>query len=393
MKTDYLPPDKDAVRFLQNLPYGLRQQDRWVGFKLIPVPGEAKPKKIPFVGDSPAMPAKCDDPSTWRSFDKARAGLKRGEFTAIAYALGDGIVGIDIDGCIDSLGNLLPDTVQTLKRLQSYSEFSISKMGIHILVRGKIDRSRKGKIEIYRDGRFFIVTGRLVPGYPFEIQNNQQALDELMRENTGVSESLELLHVMTSDNSNDSDTIPLNVQEVIKSTLPRQEGQRNACLFEFARGLKFDLNLESHSLERLKPYVRQWHGQALPFIATKPFDDTWSDFIRAWPTARHGLKDDILKSKWEEVQRTPPLPVEKEYDTDPVRFTIRLCYLLSRDEPNRVFFLSSYILARLLDIPQPKAWAKLEMLVADGILKKTTSGNRLKANRFQWTATQSGPDL
>lgn len=67
--------------------------------------------------------------------------------------------GIDLDHCLDNL-DFVDEFVETL---QSYTEISRSGTGIHIICKGKLpDGSRrKGGVEMYSEGRYFICTGNV----------------------------------------------------------------------------------------------------------------------------------------------------------------------------------------------------------------------------------------
>jgi hypothetical protein len=52
-------------------------------------------------------------------------------------------------------------------------------------------------------------------------------------------------------------------------------------LFDLARYLRWIYPIDTPD-DDLIPIVRRWHEQALPAIATKAWDATWSDFQRAW---------------------------------------------------------------------------------------------------------------
>jgi putative DNA primase/helicase len=80
--------------------------------------------------------------------------------------------GVDIDGKEEELeayqrgenGNIISEFISTL---QSYTEISQSGKGIHIICRGKLPKRgrRKGSVEMYEDGRFFVMTGNSCSEY------------------------------------------------------------------------------------------------------------------------------------------------------------------------------------------------------------------------------------
>jgi hypothetical protein len=72
------------------------------------------------------------------------------------------------------------------------------------------------------------------------------------------------------------------IETAIRSTLPKQPGQRNKLVFELARVLKAVPGLSDASFDALLPLVRQWHNLAKPFIGTPAVEETLADFIHAW---------------------------------------------------------------------------------------------------------------
>jgi putative DNA primase/helicase len=146
----------------------LRQWVCWLGTPDVDRPG--KMRKMP-VNALTGTPAKVNDPTTWCSFDEAVAASA--QYSGIGLIFTEGYVGVDIDGAQDALeeyryntdcGNLISEFVHTL---QSYTEYSQSGNGIHIICRGKLPegRRRKGNVEMYDTGRFFIVTGHSCSEY------------------------------------------------------------------------------------------------------------------------------------------------------------------------------------------------------------------------------------
>jgi hypothetical protein len=178
-----------------------------------------------------------------------------------------------------------------------------------------------------------------------------------------------------------SDTV--SVDRVIQATLPAVQGERNRRILDLARGLKYDCGLANEKLINVRPYVQQWHKLALPVIGTKPFEDTWEDFVSAWKAAKHSLLISPLLTAHKRAQGGD-LPAEaKEYDNDHTKLLIGICWHLSRDKSRR-FFLSSHKAGKLLGIPSATALKRLQMLIADEVLELDWSGNQHKANRYIW---------
>jgi putative DNA primase/helicase len=80
------------------------------------------------------------------------------------FCSGDPYVGIDLDDCVDpETGQIELWALQIIEELDSYTEFSPSGKGVHIIVKGKIPSAvKRDEIEMYDCKRFFTITGHVV---------------------------------------------------------------------------------------------------------------------------------------------------------------------------------------------------------------------------------------
>lgn len=147
----------------------------WVGHK----------NKIPMSPNS-GKAAMTNTPSTWNTASIAWSAKSRHGWDGIGYVftIGMGIVGIDLDHCFDDQGLLLSWAADVVNCLNSYTEKSPSGNGVHIFVRGEIDRSIQykmesgGAFEMYNELRYFTVTGDTLNVNHF-IEHRQKELDAL----------------------------------------------------------------------------------------------------------------------------------------------------------------------------------------------------------------------
>ncbi len=161
------------------IPAELKVLPQWVDWKIVIRDG--KPAKMPF---TPGMNdgAEAGVPETWRTFEQALASHVKTKRNGIGFefATDGGIFGIDLDNClVDDSPEL--EAAEIMLRFNTYQERSQSKKGIHIIGRGKKPgkKCRKGKIEIYDQERYFIMTGDILPGASPVIKDCQEALDWL----------------------------------------------------------------------------------------------------------------------------------------------------------------------------------------------------------------------
>lgn len=153
----------------KNIPESLKQLKQWVCFKLEYNEKKGKHNKIP-KDPKTGYNAKANDPATWSDFQTAVKAVSKYGFDGIGIEFANGIFGVDLDGVVKD-GKLTPEAQDIIKTLDSYTEYSPSGTGVHILCKGTIppkDR-RKGNIEMYSEGRFFTVTGKVL-GEVKEIQ-------------------------------------------------------------------------------------------------------------------------------------------------------------------------------------------------------------------------------
>ena len=139
----------------------LAKYDQWVcwGNQCADVPMKAPYQ--PF--GAPAITTKR---STWAPFSDCFAAVVTGDFAGVGFVLtpDDPFVGIDLDHCIDSDGNLSAFAEEVIEQLDSYTEISPSGTGLHIFCKadlGDFSGRKNEQIEVYAHSRYFTVTADL----------------------------------------------------------------------------------------------------------------------------------------------------------------------------------------------------------------------------------------
>ena len=153
---DVLPPPLAELA-------GIRQ---WVTWKRYPDPKHPdKPRKMPRTHDDKDTGADAKHRDTWSTYRIAHLGVmaRRGlAGVGFVFTTQDDYVGVDLDKCGDrATGQLEPWAQAIVDRLDSYTEWSVSGTGLHILCRGVLPQngSRRGRVEMYDQARYFTVTG------------------------------------------------------------------------------------------------------------------------------------------------------------------------------------------------------------------------------------------
>ena len=178
----------------------LKQQKRWVCWKLTKVPGKDKPTKVPHTVDG--HKAACDDPSTWSTYAECMAVVS--QFSGVGCVLGDSVFGVDIDVCCDAVtGKFTPESREIVIALDTYAEYSYSGDGCHLLGVGDLDEKyRKNKrkvivkavpgckqIELKSEGFYFVYTGRHIGKTPPDLMPRQAQLDALCEKVAAVTKT------------------------------------------------------------------------------------------------------------------------------------------------------------------------------------------------------------
>lgn len=172
----------------------------------------------------------------------------------------------------------------------------------------------------------------------------------------------------------------------IASTLPRRVGERHRKLFDLARQIK--AIVPDAMVSALRPVVVQWHERALPIIGTKPFLDTWADFVIAFENVKYPAGQGVVDAAFERaVAAAPPAKAVELYSAETgILLLAALCRELQRMAGDSEFFLDTRTAGRLLRVDHSTTWRWLKVLCADGILQAGEKGSKAtgKASRFRY---------
>ena len=146
-----------------NIPALLTQRPNWVVWGVRDSPPKSPFNPASLLSGRP-FPAKAGVPETWDSFHNAVLCVEQGLAQGIGYEFDGSVYGVDLDSVIDEAGAISPQAKEIVGKLNSYTEISPSGKGLHIFVLApgaNISRHRKKDyfLEIYKEGRYFTVTG------------------------------------------------------------------------------------------------------------------------------------------------------------------------------------------------------------------------------------------
>lgn len=204
------------------IPDELKRLKNWVCWKAVP-----DPKSHSGISKRPVNPvtgalAKSNDPSTWCDFDTAVSASS--DYAGIGFMFEEsGFFGVDLDDMpLDS--DMVTEFLTTLK---SYAEVSYSGNGVHIICRGKLPPGarRKGKVEMYDSGRFFVMTGRFYGSFP-DISDGTQAIRSLHEKYLGERQS-----VPEKPSAPAPKPVSLDVQTIIEKAMNSKGGDKFRRLY------------------------------------------------------------------------------------------------------------------------------------------------------------------
>ncbi len=165
-----------------NIPNELRSYKQWVNYKLVKKTlkdGTVKYTKPPC--DTNGKLISINDVNNFNNFETTKKAIGKGGIEGIGFVFtdNDNFIGVDLDNVIID-GEMSKEATNIMRSLDSYTELSVSKKGIHIICKGSFNqlKNRKGSIEIYNKDRYFTMTGDIV-GEQRAVQERSLELQEL----------------------------------------------------------------------------------------------------------------------------------------------------------------------------------------------------------------------
>lgn len=155
------------------LPTKLLTLKSWVIWRLVQMPGDKKPRKVPYyVSGGPREGAQGtpEDLGKLAYFNEAYTTAQRGGYSGIGLAMVEhnGLVGLDFDDCVND-GVISPDVARVVQG--TYCEFSPSVTGIRAFYNGAVrdrkDHNEHGRfpfaVEFFSRKGYLTITGRALP--------------------------------------------------------------------------------------------------------------------------------------------------------------------------------------------------------------------------------------
>lgn len=162
----------------KNIPQELKNAPQWILWRSEERNG--KKTKVPYQIDGSM--AQSSNKRTWSTFATIMKFFNVQEYDGIGFMFSkdDPFIGIDIDHCVND-GVLSPFAQEIIQTISSYTEYSPSGEGVHIIAKGKLPLRGPGTgrknidkgLEVYRHGRYFTFTGNSLDVGPVQERSDE----------------------------------------------------------------------------------------------------------------------------------------------------------------------------------------------------------------------------
>lgn len=211
----------------QAIPQELRRLPNWVCWQAVQDErshsGVSKRPIDPKTGNF----AKSNDPSTWADFDTAVQTAQK--WSGIGFMFSEsGYFGVDLDDIAEELQSYRDNNggivTEFVNALQSYAEVSQSGTGIHIICKGSLPKGgrRRGKVEMYDSGRFFVMTGQPISEYA-EVTECSERIRPLHEKYIGGKEP--------TANIRQTAALPQTADEILRAAANSKNGAKFKALY------------------------------------------------------------------------------------------------------------------------------------------------------------------
>lgn len=172
------------------------------------------------------------------------------------------------------------------------------------------------------------------------------------------------------------------VRDAIHRTLPDGIGKRNRAILNLCRALKGIPSICDADPRELRPVLKRWHELALPVIGTKPFEESWIDFLKTWPKTKYPHGAGPMDKIFETVKTAEPPPEATQFEQPALRLLVALCRELQQSAGDAPFYLDCRTGGRLLGVDHTTVNRWLFLLTTEGLLHVAERGSRGKATRY-----------
>ena len=169
-------------------PLDLTARRQWLVWRFEDGEAGKKPRKMPYYASGRRRGGTQGDDADRAAlvtYAEAKAALAKGKYTGLGFAFlpGDGLIGIDIDGAFGDEGERKDRALGVISACASFTEWSPSGNGVHIIVAGetKTFKNNGVGIEVFCGRQFFTMTGNTFDGAPLEVNPIRDSVLDRLR--------------------------------------------------------------------------------------------------------------------------------------------------------------------------------------------------------------------
>ena len=178
---DYMTVQQPSIQKFDGsgIPDELKALHRWAPWQAVFNVKRGKFDKLPKSAVHPEIGISTAAPEKWFTHDQALTSYikAKGMLSGVCFLMTgiEGVVGIDMDNCLDANGTVAPWAQEVIRTANSYTEISPSGRGLRIFALGISDgpdwTNNEVGIEVYvgSSPRHLTVSGRVLPGAPTKI--------------------------------------------------------------------------------------------------------------------------------------------------------------------------------------------------------------------------------
>lgn len=289
---------------LKNIPEELKELPHWVLWKLEERNG--KKTKVPYQVNG--QRASSTTPGTWASIQDVLNILYHSqEYSGIGFMLSQsGITGVDIDHCITD-GKLTMQAAEVIELLNSYTEKSQSGTGVHILVKGKVPKGIHADIEMYSEGRYFVVTGDRIQGE--HVESRQDEINILYEQFRKKDKPVPEKKAVSSSGGNNNHTD----DELMAKAFASKEGFKIEALYN-GNWQSLGYNSQSEADQALCNYLafwlnKDWNSIDQAFKQSGLYRDKWDRQDYKAATIDRAIND--CNSSYQELRQQASVPTSQ----------------------------------------------------------------------------------
>lgn len=239
------------MRQYKKIPAVMKGVKQWVTWgKTGEKPNKNTPLKRPF-NPVTGFPADTTKARTWATFEECEKAVEKLKYCGVGFVFNGDYVAIDLDNVIDRKGRILPEAREIIDTLDSYTEYSMSRRGFHIIVSkcgfeannrslfsldpATLERfTNKGKqpgIEIYTKERYFAITGDIFEKRSI-IKGNAMALKQIYNEYIAKKTIQATKNIAPVHNSTPAEALTEYEGRVMQRMLKGRNGRKIKALWE-----------------------------------------------------------------------------------------------------------------------------------------------------------------